>query len=91
VGSPPRVSTYPFASCFGLPLASCCSRYQPIELYRSLNPGTRGRPVERGRGHRLYRPTLPSPFSPNLDRYKFSGEPVKLTRASILAPLPLVV
>ena len=91
VGSPSRVSTHPIVSCSNMSLASYCSRCRPIEFYQHSITGTPRSSVERRHIHPLYRPAFLPSFGLNLIVYLVPGEPMKLSQASILASIPLIV
>ena len=91
VGSPSRVSTRPIVSCSSVSLASYCSRCHPIEVYQSPTTGTPCYSEERRRIYPLCRAISLPLFGLNLIVYLVPGEPMKLSQASILASIPLIV
>jgi hypothetical protein len=91
MGSPSRVSTHQIISCSSMSLASYCSWCHPIEVYQSPTIGTPCCSEERSLIHPLCRPISLPLFGLNLIVYLVPGEPMKLSQASILASIPLII
>jgi hypothetical protein len=88
VASTPRVSIYQISSCSSWSLISYCSRKRPIEGRPKPFTGTRACSEERRRDPPHRRPALRFLFCPNQSVYIDTGDPMKLSPASIWSSSP---